>query len=178
MTETIYIPDLFASLITKISAQVGFTVYFDHGHYDAVNKNLVYKDKSIDNKDKYPLIWLVEPFDQRTASNQDYNCELSGLDILILMGTNADDSIDERKTKYFTPKLWPVARALKKQMVDSGLFQLLSDESIPYDYMKDWYYQSGLSGKNNLFNDIIDAVQIKNLRLRVNPTVTGTRLLN
>jgi hypothetical protein len=177
MSEVIDIPALFKTCADEVHQFFStrtvdpFNVYFDYGHYDAVNKNLVQKEESITMKDKYPLIWLVTPFSQTTDRRQDYYCELSGLDILIMMGTNPDDSVAARTDKYFKTRLWPIRQEMKRQIADSGLFQVLSEDAIPFDYEKDWHYQSGADGKDNLFNDYIDATQIKGLRLRVNDLV-------
>jgi hypothetical protein len=178
MIEIHHIPGLFETIAGKVNntfstrVQDPFTVYFDYGHYDAVNKNLINKDGSITQKDKYPLIWLITPFGQNPPSlKQDFDCELTGLDFLFVIGTNEEDSISERVDKYFKPRLWPIVQEFKNQIDSSGFFQVLCPDAIPYDYMKDWYYQAGYSGKNNLFNDHIDAVQIKNMRLRVNESV-------
>jgi hypothetical protein len=179
--EHIDIPSLFASLAPKSAERVAFDVSFDYGHYDAVNKNLVNKTGAIseENRAKYPLIWLVTPFEQRFNPKGDSYCELSGLDILVLTKTDPDASLDAKIAANFQPVLWPIVRALFVEIADSGLFQVLSDDAIPYDYMKDWFYQSGLSGKNNLFNDTLDAVQIRNMRLKVNEKKTDrNRILN
>lgn len=180
MSERINIPDLFKVCAQRVhntfSTRVEdpFPVYFDHGHYDAVNKNLVSVDESITAKDqKYPLIWMITPFEERIDPRQDYYCELHGLDILILMGISAGEPIAGQTEKYFKPRLWPILEEFKKQLCDSGLFQLLSPEVIPYEYVKDWHYQSGVAGGRNLFNDFIAAVQIKGLKLRVNEAVPG-----
>jgi hypothetical protein len=178
MGEVIDISELFRAVANRVDQVLStravdpFHVYFQAGHYDAVNKVLISKEGSITQKGtKYPLIWMVTPFEQKRDPKQDYYCELSGLDILILTGSNEDDSIDARTAKYFIPRLWPIRQEFKKQLVDSGLFQLLSPDAIPFDYEKDWYYHSGVNGKANLFNDCIDATQIKGLRLRVNEPV-------
>lgn len=178
MNAVIDIPSLFAQLVSDASEALELDVYFDYGHYDAVNKNLVNKDGSITMKDqKYPLVWLITPFETRTNSRQDYACELSGLDILVLTNTGENISIPDRIENYFKPILWPIVQELKVQMVESGFFQLLDPGAIPYDYEKNWYYQGSVNGKTNLFNAYIDAVQIKNLRLKVNDLVPiGTRL--
>ncbi len=178
MHQTIDIPSLFKSIAQKVNLHFStrvvkpFQVSFDYGHYDAVNKNLLNKEGSITLKNaKYPLIWMITPFEQKTDRRQDHYCELSGLDFLILTNTSMEESIETRVEKYFKPVLWPVIERFKSEISDSGLFQVLSVDAIPYDYQKDWHYQSGLSGKGNLFNDYIDAVQIKGIRLKVNELV-------
>ena len=174
MTQKIDIPLLFQAVAAKVKTGFStrtedpFKVFFDWGHYDAVNKNLYSKSKAVHDKTRYPLIWMVTPFDERSNPKQDYYCELSGLDFLFLMGTIGTDSMEKTTGKAFQPRLWPVVDAFKEAIADSGYFQVLSADAIPYDYQKDWYFKSVGEGKGNLFNDYIDAVQLKNVRLRVN----------
>lgn len=174
----INIPSLFSTCAERVFEALDMEGFFDYGHYDAVNKKLVSKSQSITDKTRYPLIWMITPFSERKKSDQDYYCELSGLDLLILTGTTEGESIETRVEKYFEPTLWPIWEELKKQLCDSGFFQILSPDSIQYDEVKDWFYQAGVQGKTNLFNDFIDAVQVKNLRLRVNETVSQGKILN
>lgn len=179
MDERIDIPALFKSVAERVNTYFSgrpvdpFDVYFAHGHYDAVNKDLIDKDGGTSTKNaKFPLIWMVTPFDQRFDKRYDYYCELSGLDFLFLMNSSYDETIDQRIENYYKPRLWPIVERFKIEIDNSGLFyDILSPESIPYEYIKDWYFNGNLGGKGNLFNDFIDAVQIKGLRLRINETV-------
>lgn len=175
MANSIDIPALFKTCAQRVHAKLSVAevnptaVNFDYGHYDAVNKNLVSADESITNKDKkYPLIWMITPFEQRFDIRQDYYCELSQLDFLILKNIAPNESIADQTENHFKKNLWPIWEEFKKQLCDSGLFQILSEDAIPFDYVKDWHYQSGVGGNRNLFNDFIAAVQVKGLRLRVN----------
>jgi len=184
IVEKIHIPDLFKAIAEKVNARFStrtedpFDVYFDYGHYDAVNKNLINKDGSISMKDqKYPLIWMITPFDEKTSAKHDYYAELSGLDFLIMVETSQDETIPERIAKYYVPRIYPILREFFHQIEASGFFQVLSADAIPYDAIKDWYYHSNSSG-TNLFNTHIDSTQVKNIRLRVNESVPDDHLIN
>lgn len=183
MAETIDIPALFKQCADAVNtvfstrAQNPFNVYFQHGHYDAVNKVLIQKGESISLKaTKFPLIWMVTPFQKKDDAKYDYYCELSGLDFLIMMPVIEGESIDDQTEKYLKPFLWPIVEEFENQIVASGLFNVLSPEGIPSDYKKDWHYQSGLTGKNNLFNECIVAVQIKNMTVHVNELVPDGKI--
>jgi hypothetical protein len=178
MSHHVNIPSLFKACAERTFEALDMSGFFDYGHYDAVNKNLVSKSQAITDKIRYPLVWLVTPYAEKRDPRQDYYCELSGLDILILTNSLESESIETRVTKYFEPLLWPIWEELKNQLYRSGFFQILSPDAIAHDEVKDWFYQSGLQGKANLFNDYIDAVQIKNIRLRVNETVTQGKILH
>jgi hypothetical protein len=184
VAETIDIPGLFKACAKEVNTtfstrkSAAFNVYFQHGHYDAVNKVLIQKGESINFKNtKFPLIWMITPFQRKDDPARDYFCELSGLDFLVLMAIQKEgESIEDQVEKYFKPYLWPIVEEFKEQIVASGFFNVLSVAGIQSDYDKDWHYQSGLSGKNNLFNDCIVAAQIKNLRLRVNEQVPDGKI--
>lgn len=178
MSDSINIPALFKACADEVNtvfssrAVESFSVYFEHGHYDAVNKVLIQKGESITLKNaKFPLIWMITPFDQKKDPKKDYYCELSRLDFLILIPVNEGESIDTQVTKYFTKFLWPIREEFKEQIAASGSFNLCSADSIQIDYEKDWHHQSGISANKNLFNECIAAVQLKNVRLHVNELV-------
>jgi hypothetical protein len=183
MSQTIDIPQLFKQCADEVNEvfstrqQDPFSVYFQFGHYDAVNKTLIQKGESISMKGQtFPMIWMVTPFSQRTDPKQDHYCELSGLDFLILTTIKEGESIDDQTENRFKKYLWPITEEFKSQIEASGLFNVLSADAISMDYQKDWHYQSGLSGKNNLFNDQVVAVQLKNVRLRVNELIPDGKI--
>lgn len=188
MSEQINIPGLFQTIAGRVNETFSerltnpFNVYFDHGVYDTVNKNLQFRDESITLKEaKYPLIWLVTPLRTDKPIGADYAAEILDADILILMGTNNEVSNDERNTKYFEPFLRPIYQEFLRQIDLSCYFDVLSANAIPHE-VKEWPYHSGpedVSGKFNLFKDFIDCIQIRRLRLKVQPSIPQTfHLLN
>jgi hypothetical protein len=180
--ESIIIKELFEDITGKVNgvlstrAQDPFSVQFDYGNYSEVVKNLTDKGRATTtaSRKKYPLIWLVMDFPERfSGGNTDYYCELPNLQLLIVMGTSKTESTAKRYEKYFLPRLYPIYEQLKKQMVDSGFFTLLSTEAIPHEKIDRPYWggQDSGDGKTNLFNDYIDCIQIRNLKLFVNENV-------
>lgn len=173
MSEVIDIASLFKTCADRVNAffstraENPFNVYFESGHYDAVNKTLVQKGESLSFKNqKFPLVWMITPFEQKT--NASCYCELSGLDFLIITTIKEGESLSEQTENRFKNYLWPIREQFKSEIEASGFFNVLSADAIPMDYEKDWHYQSGLSGKNNLFNDQVVATQMKGVRLHVN----------
>jgi hypothetical protein len=171
VSEQLNIPGLFKTVVQRVSDAMSFPVYFDYGAHDVVEKNLVSLDQSITMKDrKYPLVWLVTPIRENIAVGADYACEIQDVDILICMKSDADISNDSRNTLYFDTMLRPIYEELKRQIDRSYLFTVTSHNAIPHE-VKEWPYHSGtesVSGKKNLFNDFIDCIQIRRLRLQVN----------
>jgi hypothetical protein len=175
VSEQLNIPALFRSIAVKVDAKIftayGFNVYFYYGAHDVVAKELKDNDGSITMKDrKYPLIWLVTPIKENIAVGADYACEIQDVDILICMKSDTYSSNDDRNTAYFEAYLRPIYEELKRQIDNSYYFTITSSNAIPHE-VKEWPYHSGAesaSTKVNLFNDFIDCIQIRRLRLQVN----------
>lgn len=180
----IHVPDLFKSLAIKVDAALfaravdPFHVYFDYGHYVEVTRHLTIKEGLPSQQDKmYPLIWLVMDFDENFGSIDDNYCDLPTLQIFIAMPSKPDISTDERMQLNFFPRLYPIYRELMNQIYLSGYFNVINPRNIshkrtlrPY-----WGGQDGNgNGTANLFNNFIDAIQIRNLTLQVNETVCDT----
>lgn len=182
--NVIVIPDLFKDIAEKVhnvlSTRVNdpFPVYFDYGHYSEVTRNLTTKDGSISQRDKkYPLIWLVMDFVEKAGDLSDGYCELPDLQILIATVTRPEISTPERIEQNFKPRLIPVYSELMYQIEASGYFSIGEAEAIPHERILRPYWggQDALgNGKENLFNDFIDAIQIRKLKLKVNEEVCDT----
>jgi hypothetical protein len=176
----ISIPKIFATVAAAVNktfserASDDFQVYFDYGHYIEVMTNLVRKDNSISQKEqKYPLIWLVMDFPEVIDARTVGYCTLPKIDMLIVVPTTPDLTTSERIEKTFVPRLYPIYEELLKQIALSGLFlqqsvMELYHEKIDRPY---WGMQDVQgNGQANLFNDFIDAIQIRGMRLNVLPT--------
>jgi hypothetical protein len=183
VSAEINIPALFAIIAAKVNTTFSsrtagpFPVYFEHGVYDAVNRKLVMKSEGITDRVKYPLIWLVTPINQKPITSGDANCEIEA-QFFILCSADSDASEDDQIANYFTPYLRPIYKELLNQIDRSCLFQVLSAESIIHE-MKEWTYQSTTDGKKHLFNDYVNAIQVKGMSLLVNePPPNSFKIFN
>lgn len=179
----IIIPEIFKSIVERVNEVLStrdndpFPVFYDFGHYAEVVKNLTTKDGSISNKNrKYPLVWLVMDFVEQYNTLSDGYCVLPDLQILITTVTTPDITTAQRIEKTFKPRLYPIYSELLEQISASGYFQVMSPDSIPHEKIDRpyWGLTAGVGGYNNtanLFNDFIDAIQIRKLRLTVNEEV-------
>ncbi len=180
MMDFILIPDIFKVISQKVNATLStraqdpFPVYFDYGHYNEVTRNLTNKDGGTTSKTKkYPLIWLVMDFVEKCGEIVNGYCELPDVQILIATVTTPAITAPERIQKTFVPRLIPVYQELMKQIADSGHFDVTED-AIPHERILRPYWggQDALgNGTANLFNDFIDAIQIRRLKLKVNESV-------
>jgi hypothetical protein len=175
MVKSIYIPDLFQQVIDNMNDgdALESPVFFDAGHYKDVTRNLTLKDSSInDGAKKYPLIWLVMDFVERKGSGKDYYCELNDIGIIIGVPTLPEYAMTDRRDKSFLPTLYPVYDEFMYQLTASGLFTATAPDDIPHDKIDRPYWGGvnldGSGGSANLWNDMIDAIQIRKMQLFVN----------
>lgn len=174
MSATIYIPDLFKALVTKVDATFSaatadpFHVYFDYGHLNEVTKNLQIKANSITQKTaRYPLIWLVMDFEEAKGKTPGIYAELTA-SLVIAVPTLKEYSMEQRKTAVFLKRLYPIYGELLKQFNKSAVFGMPPVARIPHTKIDRPYWGGqDKSGDANLFNDMVDAIQIKNLKLFV-----------
>jgi hypothetical protein len=179
MVKDIIIVDLFKNVSDLVNAKLAeretdpFVSYFSYGHYAEVTKNLTQADRGVTTKGKkYPLIWLVMDFVERKgAAGKDYYAELPDLQILIATGSDAKSDTPQRYEQKFKTVLYPVYGALLEAICDSSYFTAVAPDDIPHEKIDRPYWggqDTQNNGAANLFNDFIDAIQIRKLQLFVN----------
>jgi hypothetical protein len=162
-----YLPDIMAAIVTKVQAALGTPVYFEFGSDPVVTQELTIKDNSINSKDKkYPLIWLVVPYEEVRGKRLGIYAEVT-CDVCIVTDTKIDYSMLQRANINFKPILYPIYAELIKQITAprsliAATESLLSHTKIDYPY---WG-----KNKSNLFNDYIDAIMLKGLKLTIKNT--------
>lgn len=172
--KVVNIAALFNSLAEKVNAALSsraenpFPVYYDFGRYVEVTRNLTSKDGGKESKNKkYPLIWLVVPYTVVDTWIEG-PCEIKNLEIIIATATKQASTTPDRINENFIPFLYPIYDELRKQIDISGYFD---DIDFNNDFERiDQPYWDGKQGTSqaNLFNDYIDAIQLRGIRLTVN----------
>lgn len=142
---------------------------FDYGRYIEVTRNLTEKGQGISPsvRKKYPLIWVVVPY---TVENiiAGVGAEITDMQIIIATGTDNKSTTKKRIAENFIPVLRPVYYELMNQIDRSGFFNDIDlDNNHKYIEQPYWDGKDG-SSVANLFDDFIDAIQLKNIRLKIN----------
>jgi hypothetical protein len=177
MATSANIPALFGAVAAKVHnvlstrATDPFAIYYDYGRYLEITRRLTEKGKGITDKTRrFPLIWLVIPF-KETYGNTGEVCELTDLQIIIATQTEPDSTTPDRMVDTFTPRLFPIYDELIKQIKNSGFFSEIGYD-VPHVKINQPYWDGKESGNSaaNMFNEFIDAIQLKGIRLTVNET--------
>lgn len=173
--SVINIPELWRVIATKVDVKMfsratdPFHVWFDYGRYIEITRRLTEKQGGITTVSKrFPLIWLVIPFDEEYGDT-DQVCELSNLQIIIADLTNKDSTTPARMADTFADRLFPIYEELIKQIKLSGFFSEIG-YNVPHKKINQPYWDGKENSQQqaNMFNDYIDAIQLKNIRLTVN----------
>lgn len=142
-------------------------VHYMHGHPIEVINKLGQKDKSNNLMfDKYPLIALFQDFGERNT--RDFGISEATINIILARATRPDYTAEERYNYNFKPFLYPMYDRLLSWIERSGNFLVYNKNLIQHEKIDRLFWgNSGLYGnKANVFNDWIDCIEIKNMRLR------------
>lgn len=172
-----YIPDIFAQVVQRVSTAMQaipvspFPVYFDHGHYREVLRQLEWKDQSILEKEKkFPLVWLVMDFEETMGEHPGFYAKGENLHLWIMNNAESTWTMKERRDNNFLPVLYPIMAELVKQISESAQFGMPTQEKIKFRKID--RPNVGIETKEGvvesyLFNNAMDAIQIRNLKVNI-----------
>lgn len=161
-----------AALLTYLQGiDPGITaVHYQHGHPKEIIETLMQLDKSSTMQfDKYPLVALFQDFPEVHTGQVGFDSEVT-LHIVIVNSTKADYKADERYELNFKPILYPIYYELLKQFNFSKRFSTYGVSTISHTKIDRLYWgKEGLYGNDgNIFNDRLDCIEIRDLKLKVN----------
>lgn len=176
----IYIVDFFEDIVNDISTEMltdlqaidsNITgVHYDYGHPLEIIKTLAQKDKSDSYVfKKYPLVALFQDFKETTSTADGIQGLIEvELHLIIASGTKPDYKAKERYTHNFKPILNPIYLKLLQGIYKSGKFLVYNSDRVVHNKFDRLYWgNAGLYGnRKNIFNDFLDVIEIRNLRLK------------
>lgn len=169
--------DIVAAVSAKLTAQLKTIdpnitgVHYQYGHPLEIIKTIGHFDSGVASKfKKYPLVaFFLDSTVDRTDSQ--FYGEQSINMAIIRACKDPNQTAAERDEFNFIPVLTPIYVELLNQIRLRGdLFTGVSQGLIPHRYTNRYYWgKTGLFGNDgNIFNDWFDAVEINNLKLKIN----------
>lgn len=159
--------NLFKEIAQRTADKLEMHVNFMHGHHSEITQVLTDLTQDIDaSAGKYPLIALFQDFEEKKGN---YFIELPAIQIIIATLTDKNYLAAERYDKTFIPVLYPIYNEFIRQIAISTYFKESSVNKIAHTKIDRLFWgKNGLYGNTgNVFNDFIDAIEIKNLNLNV-----------
>lgn len=169
MDETIYIVEEMASVVAKVNtaltaANFGTTpVYYMYGHPMEINNRLQkLTDSPTEGSKKFPLIIL---FTDITIDKSVVGFYGSVSLRMLIANFTLPEYISEQRTEInFKPILHPIKKELINQIDRHDRFTY-EDELIYKE--TDMYYYGSEINKANIFNDRIDAIELRDIKLNI-----------
>jgi hypothetical protein len=169
-----YFVDVFEDIVANVQESYDPTneekPYFMYGHILDVLKRLTIKDTdSTERTKKYPLIVLLQDFEEVSVERESYEYELPEIKILIITDTNPSYTSDLRYTYSFKPILYPIWQYLLGSIVRSNYLNITSKADIEYSkYDRVFWGKEAIFGVDgSAFNDYLDAIEIRIKNLKV-----------
>lgn len=169
MSEPIYIVEEIAAVVAKVNQGLyleGFQylpVYYKYGHPKEIAKRLQELTNSpTEAHKKFPLIILFTDITIEKDTPGFYGS--ARLRMLVANITQPQLISEERTEQNFKPVLHPIKDELIKQIGLHGQFTY--EEELTYDETDMYFYGSQINDKN-IFNDYIDAIELKNIRINI-----------
>ena len=115
---------------------------------------------------KFPVVMLFSDLISSPSSVRGAFQDVT-LNIVIAMSTKPTYKASERTTNNFIPILRPIYQALIEEIYRSGYFWVQSQRQLLGRDIERYFWGAGSAQGNteNFFNDYIDAIEIKSLKL-------------
>ncbi len=140
--------------------------YFIDGHLLDVANQLIEKDGSVApvKFKKYPLIVMEQDFEMNKLNGPMARATLS---FVIVNHTKPEYTTEKRREFNFTPILDPLYKDFIAALDNFLGVAVLSEE---WEVTRRYYWGSQFAAEANVFNDFLDAIEIKNLEIETTIT--------
>lgn len=169
MDETVYIVEEMEAVIAKVNTALTLAnfatrpVYYMYGHpKEIANRLQELTNSPTEAHKKFPLIILFTDITIDRSLIGFYGS--TSLRILIANFTLADYTSNQRTEINFKPILHPIKKELINQ-IDRHIMFTYEDE-LTYKETDMYYYGSQIND-SNVFNDRIDAIELRDIKLNI-----------
>jgi hypothetical protein len=148
-------------------------VHYLHGHPKEILQSLVELSKGPVSKfSRFPLIALFQDFPERMGAAAGYYTD-ADLHLIIAMGTEQNYTAGDRYLKNFKPVLYPIYFELLKQIRLSRKFEVITGDQYPHVKIDRlfWGREGAWGNEANTFDDKIDCIEVKELKVRRKPQI-------
>jgi hypothetical protein len=169
MDETVYIVEEMEAVVAKVNtaltnASFGTRpVYYMYGHpMEIANRLQELSNSPTEGHKKFPLIILFTDITIDKSILGFYGS--TSLRMLVANFTLAEYTSVQRTDINFKPILHPIKKELIRQIERHGQFTY--EDELTYKETDMYYYGSKINEKN-IFNDRIDAIELRDIKLNI-----------
>lgn len=160
---------VFRNIVSAVRAEYdvanNLKPFYESGHPLEIVNTLAEKTRSKDfDTKKYPMIALFQDFTEQERDDG-YEYTISELTIIICTETDPKFTSIQRYAATIVPVLYPIYELLKKYVNSSKLLDTAIRDKDKTDRL--YWGKEGIYGSEaNIFNDYIDAIEIKLLNIK------------
>lgn len=169
MDETVYIVEEMEAIVAKVNIELTAAnfatrpVYYMYGHpMEIANRLQELSNSPTEGHKKFPLIILFTDITIDKAILGFYGS--TSLRMLIANFTLPEYTSVQRTDINFKPILHPIKKELIRQIDRHGQFTY--EDELTYKETDMYYYGSQINDKN-IFNDRIDAIELRDIKLNI-----------
>ena len=168
MINAVNIPALFKDLAYEMGQELKVNLNFIYGHGVEIVGRLQMMQKSSEAYRRFPVMALLMDFPETVGQASGYHAEIQVTVILATL-SNQHYTTEERYEKVIIPKLYPLYDSLMNQLQRSKGFDCTNPDLVKHTKIdRPFYGREGLYANTaNIFNDVVDAIELKNLTLKV-----------
>ncbi len=173
--KSVYVVDEVSAFVQAVDSVtfpvIGKHINFMYGHYLEIVDRLAQMTGSLnieDRQGKYPLVALFQDFPEEREPEAGIYSRVM-LNMIIANITEPNYTAQQRYDNNFKLVLYPIYREFLHQMARPQFKSVMvpADERIEHTKIDRVYWgREGLyGGSANVFNDYLDGIEIKNLKL-------------
>lgn len=159
------LPLEFQKIVEETSVESGFDINYEIGNYSEVNSIITGKAQT--ELPRFPLIWFIIPYGEIVTIEHGVEANLR---FIIATTTKMELTYKQRFQESFDLVLVPIYESFKRRIYFSGMFSMTDPEYVPHERNYLPYWGKEVNGVNvaNMFNEPVDVLEIKNLKLLIN----------
>lgn len=155
----------FATLTAAVKTALGLGVLnYQYGYLSELQE--VLKEYSKTNEfsaQKYPLIWLEQPFTIDRVDSDYFGDTV--LRIFIIVDSDSELRAGQRMDQMFKPVLYPIYHELLNQIENAvHIFHCVKDNGMPHKVTDRYYWGEE---QTQIFNDVFDCMEVAGLKLKI-----------
>lgn len=187
-TQPVYVVDIIDDMVKKVSLQLTpklslientiTGVHYLYGHHNDIKKRLIEKTESNETKyTRYPLVALFQDFTETFDGSGKLKVKLQ---LIIGYHTEATAYMEDRYNKVFKPILYPIYSEFLEQISKSALFGSPETSTIKHEKIDrpHWGDPGAYGTTSYIFSDVLDAIEIRNIELSIDPSYCNKKLFN
>lgn len=158
------VDDIVREVVEKVSNRYGGNVSFLFGDWDYIANQLMLWGTGAQAVNKYPIICLRSPISETRGTERKVS-----IDVAILVNTLKNYTNEQREEESFVKVLRPIYELFMDEISKHKMIDSTYSGVLPHSYTENYRYgRLGLQGGDDMkFKDFVDAVEIKNLSIKI-----------